>query len=134
MVKQYDALSSERIKNQKYEDCLKDAEKLFKMIFGEEMFNRLNVPHLENMEWNGCDIDAYPYNAYSFNIKQRLEDIDFIDKPISKFELFFESCFKLGFQQCYSSVVMHRDFTIEFMTPVFEANMQEFQKSLQKND
>lgn len=92
------------MKKKKYQfrEYMDASNELFKKLFGEEEFKKLERKHLNSIDWNGIDLHCSSITATFPDIKDRFNEewIDYFkDKEISLFELFLQSVFHYGYQQ-----------------------------------
>lgn len=87
----------------KYQDYADNSKELFKMLFGNEMYEKLNSIPLKTIDWEGVDIETHAILATCPNIKERFSEewiTYFKDRNYTLLDLYIESVFHYGFQQC----------------------------------
>jgi hypothetical protein len=94
------------MKNKKHDfsEYMDNSKTLFKMLFGEKLFNKLESIPLKNIEWEGIDLDCCEITATFPNVKDRFNKkwIEyFTKKDGSLLDLYLQTIFHYGYQQCY---------------------------------
>jgi len=90
-----------------YSDYMDGSKELFKLLFGEETFERLNSIPLKSVSWEGLDIDTCEILATFPNIKERFSPkwIEYFEENgnVTLLDLFLQAVFHYGYQQCYDA-------------------------------
>ena len=82
-----------------------NSKTLLKMLFGEEMFNKLESTPLKSIEWEGADLECCEITATSPNIKDRFNEewIEyFSEKEKTLLDLYLQTIFHYGYEQCWN--------------------------------
>ena len=91
-------------KNHDFSEYMDNSKILFKMLFGEELFEKLISTPLKSIDWNGIDVDCHEITATFPNIKKRFNDDwieKFSDSDQTLFDLYIQVVFHYGYQQCF---------------------------------
>jgi hypothetical protein len=91
-------------KKHNFSEYMNNSKTLFKMLFGEKLFNKLDSTPLKNIDWNGIDVDCCEITATFPNIKDRFnkEWIEyFSEREGTLLDLYLQTIFHYGYQQCY---------------------------------
>jgi hypothetical protein len=86
-----------------YTQYLDNSKKLFKQLFGSELYKKLNSTPLKSIDWQGIDVDTSDILATFPNIKQRFcpDWIEYWkDHEITLLDLYIQVIFHYGYQQC----------------------------------
>jgi hypothetical protein len=110
-----------------FTDYMDNSKQLFKMLFGEEMYNQLNSIPLKEIEWEGLDIKTSKILATFPSVKERFTK-DWIEyfgeRDYTMLDLYLQVVFHYGYQQ---SVDNHYD--VEKTNKL----MEEIKKSIEEN-
>lgn len=90
-----------------FSEYMDNSKKLFKMLFGEDLYNQLKNTPLKSIEWDGLDIKCYEIEATFPNIKERFNEswIEYFkERDGSLLDLFIQSVFHYGYQQKFDLV------------------------------
>jgi hypothetical protein len=94
------------MKNKEYDfgEYMNASKVLFKMLFGEELFEKLKSIPLKNIDWDGIDVDFNQIIAICPNIKDRFNK-KWIEcsseRGVTLLDLYIQVIFHYGYQQCY---------------------------------
>lgn len=92
------------MKNKKYDftEYMNSSKTLFKMLFGDELYNKLESTPLKSIDWDGIDIDYCGITAIFPNVKQRFSKKwikYFTEHNGSLLDLYLQTIFHYGYQQ-----------------------------------
>ena len=90
-------------RNHDFSEYMNNSKTLFKMLFGDKMFKKLESTPLKSIDWNGIDIDTSDITATFPNIKKRFNDEwieNFSESGTTLFEVYLQTIFHYGYQQC----------------------------------
>ena len=88
-----------------YDDYLNSSKELFKQLFGDELFNKLENTPLKSIDYKGLDITTVEITACFPNIKERFSKNGigyFDDGRTTLLNLYIQSIFHLGYNQSYN--------------------------------
>lgn len=86
-----------------YAVYLENSKELFKNLFGEELYNKLDSTPLKSIDWKGKDVDSTDIIATFPNIKDRFSEewIEyFSEKDFTLLDMYVQTIFHYGYQQC----------------------------------
>ena len=91
-----------------FSDYMQNSKELFKMLFGEKLYNKLNNIPLKTINWEGMDIKTCEILATCPNIKERFTEkwIEYYKKSSNDntlLDLYIQVIFHYGYQQCYDN-------------------------------
>ena len=108
-----------------YMDASKD---LFKLIFGEELFNQLNSHELTPFNWEGLDItECFDITATNPDIKDRFTDkwIEYYKElNYTPLDLFIQSIFHYGYNQKWEDYQGKDKIILEKFEKIIKENMK----------
>lgn len=85
---------------------MKNSKKMFKLLFGEEMYERLNSIPLRSFSWDGIDVTSCEILATFPDIKERFNAkwIEYFkEHDVTLLDLYLQVLFHYGYQQCYDA-------------------------------
>jgi len=89
-----------------YIDYQKASKKLFKQVFGNDVYKKLNTATMVGIDWKGIDIDeCYEICACSPNIKERFtqDELDYFkDRGYTLLDIYIQSVFHYGYTQKFN--------------------------------
>ena len=115
-------------KEYKYGEYMDASKDLFKELFGTEVFKKLNKTRLKSIDWTGIDIDTSEILATFPNIKERFSPqwIEYWkDKKISLLELYLQTVFHFGYQQCKDQNKAMEEFSTRIMNKLLDKKEEE---------
>jgi hypothetical protein len=89
-------------KTYSYSEYMDSSKELFKQLFGEELFDKLNSVDMKSIDWEGIDVTTSQITATNPNIKDRFskEWVEYFEeRNYTLFDLYLQSVFHYGFQQ-----------------------------------
>lgn len=92
---------SEKIQHS-FSDYMDNSKQLLKLLFGEELYNKLNSTPIKAIEWDGLDITTCKILATCPNIKERFNEewIEYFgERDYTLLDLYLQSVFHYGYQQ-----------------------------------
>lgn len=106
------------MKNKKYDftEYMNSSKTLFKKLFGDELYNKLESIPLKNIDWDGIDVDCSDITSIFPNIKQRFSKkwiLYFSEHNTSLLDLYLYTIFHYGYQQ-------HNDETVQVFSNLKE--------------
>ncbi len=110
-----------------FTDYMDNSKQLFKMLFGEEMYNQLNSMPLKEIEWEGLDVRTGKIRATFPGVAERFTKdwIEyFAERDYTMLDLYLQVVFHYGYQQCVDN---HYD--VEKTNKL----MEEIRESIEKN-
>jgi len=95
-----------RKKEYEFTEYMDNSKTMFKMLFGEKLYNELESIPLKQIDWKGIDIDCCSITATFPNIKDRFNNewIEYFkEKDKTLLDLYLQVIFQYGYQQCYDN-------------------------------
>jgi len=95
-----------------FPEYMDNSKKLFKLLFGKELYNKLNKIKVESIEWDGVDINCSGILATFPNVKERFNKdwIEyFSERDITLLDLYLQTVFHYGYQQSFDYNKPQRD-------------------------
>jgi len=95
-----------------FSEYMDNSKRLFKLLFGKVLYNKLNTTKIKSIEWNGVDIDCCNITATFPNVKERFNKdwIEyFSERKITILDLYLQTVFHYGYQQSYDYNKPQRD-------------------------
>lgn len=87
----------------KYTDYINNSKKLLKLLFGNELYKKLDKTKLKSIDWDGIDLDVSSILATTPSIKERFNE-DWIEyykeRDYTLLDLYLQTVFHYGYQQC----------------------------------
>jgi hypothetical protein len=113
------------MKNKEYSfsQYMDNSKKLFKVLFGVELYNKLNKTPLKSIDWEGVDIDTSEILSTFPNIKERFSPkwIEYWkERSPTLLDLYLQTVFHYGYQQCKDHNRATEEFANRIMTKVLD--------------
>lgn len=117
-----------------YDDYLNSSKELFKQLFGDELFNKLENTPLKSIDYKGLDISCVEITAVFPNIKERFSKNGigyFDDGRTTLLNLYIQSIFHLGYNQSYQQN-KERNLNMEAHSKFLMECIKDLKKELKK--
>jgi len=123
--------------NVNFDEYMEDAERLMRLMFGDEVVDQLKSTKLKAIDWDGLDVKHYSMLATTHDIKTALKPINVEyanDNGADALNYFLGFVFRYGYQQCCDNDLKESRFTIRTLRETVQILKERMQRNLDKSE